>query len=170
MEKETQIRERVRELRVYYTNLVVYAGVAGSCILVWLLNGAGAFWPIWPIMGFGIAAALQGVRLGQLKAVEDFLPFLTSEWEEKQVKSLLHSAPKDNREVKISNGSTLKDVGEKVSGSIMSEKVEEKIKKPKEKVKKMVKKITKPKTSARSSSKPSTRPSGRPSPTTSPKT
>jgi len=89
MDKETQVREQVRELRVYYTNLVVYAAVSAGCILIWLLNGGGVFWPIWPMMAFGIAAALQGVRLGQLKALESWLPFLNPEWEESQVKSLL---------------------------------------------------------------------------------
>jgi hypothetical protein len=98
MDRETQVRERVRELRLYYTNLVVYAGVTVGCILVWLLNGAGAFWPIWPIMAFGIAAALQGVRLGQLKVLEDWFPFLSPEWEETQVKTLLKGADKKTKE------------------------------------------------------------------------
>ncbi len=97
MDKEAQVRERVRELRVYYTNLVVYAGVSVGCILVWLLNGAGAFWPIWPIMAFGIAAALQGARLGQLKALEDWFPFLSPEWEESQVKVMLKGTKEDKK-------------------------------------------------------------------------
>lgn len=89
MDKETQIRERVRELRVYYTNLVVYGGVTVACVLIWLLNGAGAFWPIWPIMAFGIAAVLQGARLGQLQSLEEWFPFLSPEWEENQVHAML---------------------------------------------------------------------------------
>lgn len=97
MDKEAQVRERVRELRVYYTNLVVYAGVSIGCILVWLLNGAGAFWPIWPIMAFGITAALQGVRLGQLKSLEDWFPFLSPEWEESQVKAMLKETKEDKK-------------------------------------------------------------------------
>lgn len=97
MDKEAQVRERVRELRLYYTNLVVYAGVSVGCILVWLLNGAGAFWPIWPIMAFGIAAALQGVRLGQLKALEDWFPFLSPEWEDSQVKAMLKGTKDDKK-------------------------------------------------------------------------
>ena len=100
MDKETQVRERVRELRLYYTNLVVYAGVSAGCILVWLLNGAGAFWPIWPIMAFGIAAALQGARLGQLKALEEYFPFLSPEWEETQVKTMLKKGSKDDKKTK----------------------------------------------------------------------
>jgi len=97
MDKEIQVRERVRELRVYYTNLVIYAGVSVGCFLVWLLNGAGAFWPIWPIMAFGIAAALQGIRLGQLKVLEEWFPFLSPEWEDQQIKTMLKSAKEEKR-------------------------------------------------------------------------
>ncbi len=104
MDKETQVRERVRELRVYYTNLVVYAGVAMGCILVWLLNGAGAFWPIWPIMAFGIAAALQGARLGQLKALEEWFPFLSPEWEESQMKAMLKEMKEEKRSKEKTDG------------------------------------------------------------------
>ncbi|MBX9804779.1 MAG: 2TM domain-containing protein [Alphaproteobacteria bacterium] len=109
MDKETQVRERVRELRLYYTNLVVYAGVSAGCILVWLLNGAGAFWPIWPIMAFGIAAGLQGARLGQLKALEEYFPFLSPEWEETQVKTMLKKSSKDDKKTK-SGGKSIEDL------------------------------------------------------------
>lgn len=97
MDQEDQVRKQVRELRVYYTNLVVYVGVSVVCVLIWLLNGAGAFWPIWPIwpmMGFGIAAVLQGARLGQLKVLEEWFPFLNPEWEESQVKAMLKEEKK----------------------------------------------------------------------------
>jgi hypothetical protein len=89
MDKEREVREYVRALRSYYTNLVIYGGVSGACIIIWLLNGAGAFWPIWPIMGFVIAAVLQGMRLGTLKALEGWFPFLSPEWEEEQIKTML---------------------------------------------------------------------------------
>lgn len=105
MDKEHQVRERVRELRVYYTNLVVYAGVSIACILIWLLNGAGAFWPIWPIMAFGIAAALQGARLGQLKSLEEWFPFLSQDWEDNQIKSMM----KDDKKSKPSKSQSSDD-------------------------------------------------------------
>jgi 2TM domain-containing protein len=28
---------------------------------VWAATGAGYFWPIWPIMGWGLAVAIQGM-------------------------------------------------------------------------------------------------------------
>ena len=89
MDKEREVREHVRALRSYYTNLVIYGGVSGACIIIWLLNGAGAFWPIWPIMGFVIAAVLQGIQLGTLKVLQSWLPFLSPEWEEEKIKAML---------------------------------------------------------------------------------
>ena len=53
MDKEAQVRERVRELRVV---LHKFSGLCGhvsvGCILVWLLNGAGVFWPHLANYGF----------------------------------------------------------------------------------------------------------------------
>jgi hypothetical protein len=89
VEQEVKVREQVKELKGYYTNLVIYAGISASSIIVWLLNGGGPFWPIWPIAGFVTAATIQGMRLGQLKILGDFFPFLHPDWEDKQIKSLL---------------------------------------------------------------------------------
>jgi hypothetical protein len=86
-EEESKIRERLKELKTFYTNLVIYGGVSIACILIWLLTGAGAFWPIWPIFGFALAALLQGIRLGALPMLEDIFPFLKPDWEEKQLES-----------------------------------------------------------------------------------
>lgn len=97
MDKEAQVRERVRELRLYYTNLVLYAGISVGCIFVWLLNGAGVFWPLWPIMAFAITSGLQGARLGQLKALEDWFPFLSPEWEDSQIKAMLKETKEDKK-------------------------------------------------------------------------
>lgn len=89
MDKEREAREHVRALRGYYTNLVIYGGVSSACVIIWLLNGAGPFWPIWPIMGFVIAAVLQGMRLGTLQVLEGWFPFLSPAWEEEQVSIML---------------------------------------------------------------------------------
>jgi hypothetical protein len=101
MDKETQIRERVRELRSYYTNLIVYGGVSVACIFIWAVTGFGYFWPIWPLMGFGMAAALQGIRLGQLRSLEEVFPFLSPEWEERQVKALLKEGKNEKKSIEI---------------------------------------------------------------------
>jgi hypothetical protein len=87
-ENEMHIRERVKTLKEFYTNLVVYAVICIACIIIWMSTGGG-FWPIWVIFALGISAIIQGLRLGIFPMIADVLPFLKPEWEEEQVKSLL---------------------------------------------------------------------------------
>lgn len=87
-ENEMQVRERVKALKEFYTNLVVYGIICIACIIIWMSTGGG-FWPIWVIFALGISAVIQGLRLGIFPMIADVLPFLKPEWEEEQVKSLL---------------------------------------------------------------------------------
>jgi len=86
MDTEEKIRERVREMKLYYTNLMVYGFVSILCLLIWIATGGGHFWPLWVFLGLGASAVLQGARLGQMKVLEDYFPFLKSEWEEEQIR------------------------------------------------------------------------------------
>lgn len=90
-ENETQIRERVKALKEFYTNLVVYAAICLACIIIWLSTGGG-FWPIWVIFGLAISVGFQGLRLGIFPMISDILPFLKPEWEEDQIKSMMSEA------------------------------------------------------------------------------
>ena len=92
MDHEQVIRQRVRELKTFYANLTIYGCVCAFCILVWMCMGFGVFWPIWVILGCGIAAGLEGFRLEQLPHLENFLPFLKKNWEEEQVRKILPTA------------------------------------------------------------------------------
>lgn len=91
-EHEMQVRERVKALKEFYTNLVVYGIICLACIIIWMSTGGG-FWPIWVIFALGISAVIQGIRLGIFPMIADVLPFLKPEWEEEQVKSLLDESP-----------------------------------------------------------------------------
>lgn len=89
MEKEQSIRQHVKALKEFYTNLVVYGVISIASVILWLSSG-GVFWPIWVMVGFLIAALFQGVRLGVLPAVEHYFPFLKSDWEEQKIDALLN--------------------------------------------------------------------------------
>jgi hypothetical protein len=88
MDHENSIRKRVQALKSFYTNLVIYAVVCVACIIIWVSMGGGPFWPIWVIFGYGLSAVLQGVTLGQIPQLHEFLPFLNPEWEEEQIKKM----------------------------------------------------------------------------------
>jgi hypothetical protein len=88
VEEEVNIRLHVRELKKFYTNMVIYIAITVLCMIIWLSTGAGSFWPIWVMIGFSAASVLQAVRLGQLPMLEDYLTFLQPDWEQQQVKIL----------------------------------------------------------------------------------
>ncbi len=96
MDHENSIRNRVQALKTFYTNLVIYAVVCVACVVIWVSMGCGPFWPIWVIFGCGLSSVLQGVSLGQIPQLQEFLPFLNPEWEEEQVKKISKKQKKEN--------------------------------------------------------------------------
>ena len=55
--------ERVKTKREFRTQVVVYLAVNALLVLIWALSGAGYFWPIWPIAGWGLGLALNAWKL-----------------------------------------------------------------------------------------------------------
>ncbi len=44
-------------------NLGIFAVMALFFIAIWALGDSDSFWPVWPILGWGLALGFQGVRL-----------------------------------------------------------------------------------------------------------
>ena len=42
-----------------------YVAVSVMLVAIWALTGAGYFWPIWPILGWGIGVVADAGRLGR---------------------------------------------------------------------------------------------------------
>ena len=42
-----------------------YVSVSVMLVAIWALTGAGYFWPIWPILGWGIGVVADAGRLGR---------------------------------------------------------------------------------------------------------
>ncbi len=57
--KEECIRRQRGE---FYNHLTVYCIINGFLILVYILTTRGYFWPIWPMMGWGIGLAFHFVN------------------------------------------------------------------------------------------------------------
>ncbi len=83
---EEEIKERIRELRDYYTSLVIHGVVVIICFLIWLTTG-GAFWPLWVLISLGAVSIIKGIRLGLFPQLSDYFPFLSKEWEDEQYKA-----------------------------------------------------------------------------------
>ena len=57
-ERRTAAIKRVKAKRDFRTSLAVYVLVNAFLVMLWSFNG-GYFWPIWPILGWGLDVALQ---------------------------------------------------------------------------------------------------------------
>lgn len=99
-DSENNIRERIRELKDYYTNLVIYGVVVLTCLIVWLTTG-GPFWPIWVIVALGSVALIKGIRLGLFPKLSELFPFLRPDWEDEQVRVALDESKDVKAEKKI---------------------------------------------------------------------
>lgn len=53
-------RRRRRAIRVFEGHARVYVLVNLFLVGIWAATGAGAFWPIFPMLGWGLGLGLQG--------------------------------------------------------------------------------------------------------------
>ncbi len=51
--------QRLRARRAFHLHVTVYVAVNALLIVIWALTDRGYFWPIWPILGWGIALVIH---------------------------------------------------------------------------------------------------------------
>jgi hypothetical protein len=56
---------RLRKKREFHQHALVYLIINGFLLAIWALSGAGYFWPIWPIVGWGIGIIFHGLDVYQ---------------------------------------------------------------------------------------------------------
>lgn len=54
---------RIRAKRAFWMHLAVYIVVNTFLVLIWWLTSADFFWPMWPMLGWGIGVASHAVTL-----------------------------------------------------------------------------------------------------------
>ena len=61
LSSEKELREqavlRLKKRRGFHTHFVIYVAVNVALVVVWAVTGAGFFWPVFPILGWGIGVA-----------------------------------------------------------------------------------------------------------------
>lgn len=126
---EHQARLHVKKLRRFYTDILIYTVVNLGLILIWAISGGGTFWPIWVIVGWGIGLGVHAFSLGLLPQIDVMVPFLTTEWEEQEVRRLMKEEKKTKAaEVKIEVTSAKSVVKEKKKTTPSQKKVSAKTK------------------------------------------
>ena len=53
---------RARLRQGFSRSLASYLAVMGLLVVIWAVTGAGYFWPIWPMIGWGFAIVWQGIN------------------------------------------------------------------------------------------------------------
>ena len=56
-------RRPSRRAQRFRRNVGIWAVMSVFFVLIWAAGGGGDFWPVWPILGWGLALGLQAVRL-----------------------------------------------------------------------------------------------------------
>jgi hypothetical protein len=54
---------RIRAKRAFWVHLTVYVAVNALLIVIWATTSGGFFWPIWPMLGWGIGLAAHAVSV-----------------------------------------------------------------------------------------------------------
>jgi 2TM domain len=59
-ELREQAIQRLKKKRDFKTHLVIYFVVNVFLVAIWAVTGAGFFWPVFPILGWGIGVVANG--------------------------------------------------------------------------------------------------------------
>ena len=51
--------DRLKDKRDFRNHLAIYLVVNAMLVVIWAASGAGYFWPIWPIAGWGVGLAFN---------------------------------------------------------------------------------------------------------------
>ena len=77
----------VRDIKGFYTHLIMYAVVVGCLFALNIIRSSHHFWAIWPAIGWGIGVAIHGLN------VYEIFNFFGAKWEKRQIEKQLKRTP-----------------------------------------------------------------------------
>ena len=70
-DEREEVRKQLIARKAFNTHLAVYAVVNAFLIMIWGVTGAGYFWPMWPLLGWGVGLAVHAwVTFGHVGVTE----------------------------------------------------------------------------------------------------
>ncbi|QNJ98457.1 2TM domain-containing protein [Constantimarinum furrinae] len=89
--KYIRAKERVREIRKFYTNLMFYiVFITALAGLNYYTNELRYPWFLWAALGWGIGLIFQAFKAFH------WLPFMGKDWEDKKIKELMEKEKETN--------------------------------------------------------------------------
>lgn len=80
---EKEARKRVAEIKDFHGHLLIYLMVNLMLVGIYLATGSDHFWPIYPMLGWGIGLVSHAA------SVYGMFGFINSEWEERKVREIM---------------------------------------------------------------------------------
>lgn len=62
-EQRQRAIRRIQAKRAFWVHFTVYLAVNALLVLIWAVTSAEYFWPVWPILGWGIGVAAQAASV-----------------------------------------------------------------------------------------------------------
>ena len=62
---------RITDKREFRNHALIYCVVNTLLVVIWAASGAGYFWPIWAIAGWGVGLAFHAWRIYGLKPISE---------------------------------------------------------------------------------------------------
>jgi hypothetical protein len=62
-QQRQQAIRRIQAKRGFWVHFAVYLAVNALLVLIWAVTSGGYFWPVWPMLGWGIGVAAHAVSV-----------------------------------------------------------------------------------------------------------
>lgn len=66
-----EARARLKKKSDFHAHLLVYVLVNSFLVIIWAMTGAAFFWPVFPIVGWGIGVVMNGWDVYRQPPTED---------------------------------------------------------------------------------------------------
>ncbi len=70
-DRRTAALARLEAKREFRNHVAVYVIVNSMLVAIWALTGQGYFWPVWPILGWGIGLVFHGWKVYYEKPISE---------------------------------------------------------------------------------------------------
>ncbi|MFO7815419.1 MAG: 2TM domain-containing protein [Halanaerobiales bacterium] len=93
-EKYEKAKEKVKEIKDFYSHLLVYLVVNIGIFIINYIVSPGNYWFYWPLIGWGIGIAVHWTQVFGVSRI------LGENWEKKKIKEIMNELEDENRKGK----------------------------------------------------------------------